>query len=64
MFSWFKQKYQNQNISITHVIKSLVYFNDAEDNPDPMMTVSYNWDEIKKYFKITVPQVVKELDLL
>lgn len=64
MFTWFKQKYRNQNISVTHVLKSLVYFDDAEDNPDPMMTIPYDWSEIRKYFTTTVPLVIQQLGLL
>lgn len=54
----FDQKFAQQNVSATHVLKSLVYFADADIDPDPHMLVKYNWDEIKRFFIDQVQKLV------
>ena len=46
MLSWFAQKYAHE--SIWHVQKSLVYFDDAECDPDPLDARGYTWSMIKE----------------
>ncbi len=41
----------------THILKSLVYFDDAEDDPDPVIYFETNWKEVKKFF-------IKEVKML
>jgi len=41
--------------------KSLVYFEDAEDDPMPRLHFEADWNEIKDYFKKKVPVATKEL---
>ena len=36
------------------VLKSLSYFDDAEKEPDPIMLIQTNWEEIKKYLTKTL----------
>lgn len=62
--TWFKHKYQEQNISVPHVLKSLVYFVDAEDNPEPNMKIDYSWNNIKSFFLVNVPLVAKQLEII
>lgn len=45
----------------THLIKSLVYFEDAEDDPEPKLFFDADWDTVKSHFKAEVPKVTKEL---
>ena len=45
----FKKKYND--FSITHYLKGLIYFTDAEKGEKVDMLVDYDWDEIKNYFK-------------
>lgn len=42
------QKYSNVNYNHTHILKSLVYFEDADKQPLPRMHTSLNWDEVKE----------------
>ncbi len=42
------QKYENREIS--HVIRSLVYFNDAETEPEIKTTKTLVWQDLKKDF--------------
>lgn len=43
----FSIKYKGVEYSKTHIMKSLVYFNDAEEDPDPDYLISTDWSEIK-----------------
>ncbi|GAV25355.1 hypothetical protein ciss_12880 [Carboxydothermus islandicus] len=43
-------KYPGEKLNYYHIVKSLCYFDDAEEELMPEMLWNYNWDEIKKYF--------------
>jgi predicted nucleotidyltransferase component of viral defense system len=60
---WFKEKFQKQNVSLAHVIKSLVYFTDADLEPMPQMHTNIQWDEIKNYYLSQLPDLVAEQGL-
>ncbi|MFA6474922.1 MAG: nucleotidyl transferase AbiEii/AbiGii toxin family protein [Patescibacteria group bacterium] len=42
-----------------HILKSLMYFVDAEEDPMPQLYFTVSWEEIKKYFKKEVPKILK-----
>lgn len=44
-----------------HIIKSLTYFADAEEDPDPKIYFKAIWKEIKNFFEKEVPVVAKKL---
>jgi len=44
-----------------HILKSIVYFNNAEGEPMPELFFDANWKEIKAYFRRETPKVAKEL---
>lgn len=44
-----------------HILKSLVYFEDAESDPMPEIYFSVTWKEIKNYFSEELPTVTKKL---
>ncbi len=44
-----------------HIVKSLVYFDDAEDDPMPEIYFSTTWKEVKAYFSKEVPLAAKRL---
>lgn len=46
----YEQKYKNLAQNRVHVEKSLVYFDDAEEEPLPEMLKPVDWEEIKKFF--------------
>ena len=48
---------QNPN----HLLKSLTYFEDAEDDPMPDLFFKTSWVEIKKYFQYEVPIIAKKV---
>jgi hypothetical protein len=37
--------------NLLHIKKSLVYFDDAEEEPLPDMHVPIQWNEVKEFFK-------------
>lgn len=43
-----KEKYSESDYSETHILKSLVYFDDAEVQPMPRMHQDISWEQIKK----------------
>lgn len=49
-FIYFEKKYGGENYNIIHILKSLVYFADAEIDPELNMISSYSWEEVKVFF--------------
>ncbi len=58
MLGFYKIKY-NTN-SIYNVIRSLVYFADAENEPMPKMYISVIWDEVKSVIKESIEKISME----
>lgn len=50
LFSNFENKFTTDQINKYHYLKSLVYFDDADIDPNPNMLVEFDWKEIKQYF--------------
>lgn len=51
MVSWFEKKYQGLQYNLAHLIKSLVYFQDAENDPMPVMLQPADWSQVKGFFQ-------------
>lgn len=47
LFKLLDQKYPKTDYSKTHILKSLVYFEDAEIQPMPRMHVGVSWSQVK-----------------
>jgi predicted nucleotidyltransferase component of viral defense system len=48
---WFQKKYVQTNYSMLHVLKSMAYFDEAEQDPMPDMLVSpLSWEDIRQFF--------------
>ncbi len=52
----FSKKYQKIKYNQLHILKSLIYFVNADNEPMPMMLQEIHWQEIKEYFRKTVKQ--------
>lgn len=50
MLDFYDQKFSDLDEKLYHLIRSLDYFIDAENDPMPNMLIDVNWDEIKKFF--------------
>ncbi|PKP54926.1 hypothetical protein CVT91_17475 [Candidatus Atribacteria bacterium HGW-Atribacteria-1] len=57
LLSLFKRKYKSVNYNLMHILKSLTYFEDAENNPMPKMIVPVSWQEIKNFFKKEIKKI-------
>lgn len=60
----FEKKFEKLNVPVWHVIKSLMYFEDAEKNDLPEMLQPVDWEEVKQYFQAQVKQLAKEWGLI
>jgi hypothetical protein len=58
-FEYFERKYGKDGFNRHHILKSLVYFEDADKDPEPDMLVDYSWAKIKRYFRGSVVQGFK-----
>ncbi|MBA4349021.1 MAG: hypothetical protein C0415_03410 [Thermodesulfovibrio sp.] len=58
------KRFGKERINPVHIGKSLVYFSDADSNPDPAYVKGkeLKWEIIKKFFKNHVKQFVFDLD--
>lgn len=45
----------------THILKSLVYFQDAEDDPEPEIYFKATWKEVKKFFSREISIIAKKI---
>jgi len=48
LFSFFEKKYSHIGYNKMHLLKSLVYFADAEDQTMPKMLRDVSWDSVKE----------------
>ncbi len=56
-----KAQYPSVAHDYHHILKSLVYFSDAEIDPNPAISFKANWREVKKFFSTIVPQITSEI---
>jgi hypothetical protein len=40
---------------MTHILKSLTYFEEAERDPSPDMLVFFSWQKVKEFFTSETP---------
>jgi len=57
---YYSKKYNIALQSDYHLLKSLLYFDDAEKNPMPKMFVPIEWDEIKEAIMINIRTYMSE----
>jgi hypothetical protein len=48
LVGFFQKKFNNIQYNMLHILKSLTFFADAEDDPMPMMLVDERWEDVKK----------------
>ncbi len=55
----------NQQYSVqqnpSHILKSLIYFNDAEDDFDLQISFKVTWKDVKKFFTKEIPLIAKKI---
>jgi predicted nucleotidyltransferase component of viral defense system len=52
-----KIQYPDTKHNYHHIIKSLSYFEEAEEDPQPQIYFAATWDQVKKHFLALVPVV-------
>lgn len=60
LLTYMRKKYSKSDYSEAHILKSLVYFTDADDQPMPRMHIKVSWNQIKE----ELVSVVKSIDLI
>jgi len=58
-FNLYERKFKKLKQNKFHLIKSLTYFRDAEEEKMPKMFVEVNWAEIKRFFEREVKKLSK-----
>lgn len=56
---FFEQKYSDIKFNKMHIFKSLIYFDDAEDEPMPIMIKEVKWEEVKNKIIEEVGKLVR-----
>ena len=54
----FQTKFAQANYSFPHILKSLTFFEEAEQDPMPDMLRPVEWAEIEKFFQNEVPKLL------
>ncbi|MDI6792855.1 MAG: nucleotidyl transferase AbiEii/AbiGii toxin family protein [bacterium] len=55
----YDKKYRNLATTAIHIIKSLIYFDDAEEQEMPHMLKELDWPEVKNFFKGEVKRITR-----
>ncbi len=50
-FQFYKEKYSGEKYNEAHILKSLYYFDDAENDPGPNLLFDVKWEHVKKFFR-------------
>jgi len=61
VFDWYQIKYPSASLYLA--LKSMIYFEDAEPNPDPISLINANWTEVKRVIKQKHMEYIKNHDL-
>jgi predicted nucleotidyltransferase component of viral defense system len=56
-FSNFEHKYRQSGFNLFHILKSLVYFEDAEPDPEPRMLREFSWESLKAFFRQQIKDI-------
>jgi hypothetical protein len=51
--------FEHTHYSLPHILRSLVYFDDAEKEPMPTMLVPVRWSDIKRFFQVQVKMIAE-----
>lgn len=54
----FEEKYKDVKYNKLHIIKSLLYFTDAEADPEPDYLAAIDWSEVKNTFEKQVKDAI------
>ncbi len=61
MLPLVEQKYEGVKYNFTHLLKSLVYFEDAEADPMPHMLKPASWPDVRRFFEQEAQSLLRRL---
>lgn len=61
LFTAFNKKYQKVEFQKLHILKSLIYFSDAEADPSPDLIKEVNWNSVKENIAKTVKKYSEKI---
>jgi len=66
LIGFFERKYTEISYNKLHILKSLVYFTDADDEPMPVMLQDTDWEKVKKNIqeKVNIWLTMTETELI
>ena len=59
--AWFHEKYRGLTVDPYHVLRSLTFFDDAESETMPHLSIAVTWDEIKAFFRAEAARLFRDL---
>ena len=61
VFDLYNQKFKVLNQNKAHILKSLIYFDDADKQQMPQMLKKVSWPKVKKFFEVETKYLFKKL---
>lgn len=58
ILDWFRRKFAATPYSRVHILKSLTYFEDAEQEPMPDLLAPLDWSAVTRFFTTAVPRLL------
>ena len=58
LLALFEKKFKGVNYQMSHILKSLVYFEEAEKQPDPEFLVDVDWNEVRSFLEGKVKELI------
>lgn len=59
LIGFFEKKYSGIQYNKLHILKSMIYFDDADQEPEPVMLKEFNWTEAKKTIEAKVKKYLQ-----
>jgi len=54
LLDWYQEKYLDNEVSF--LVRSLTYFEDAENTPEPISLTGVSWDDVKENIRLNVSE--------
>ena len=62
LFAYFEEKFEGVAYQKLHILKSLSFFDDAINEPQPDMLIDVDWEEVKASIENNVKNYIKSLN--
>lgn len=59
LFRQNKKKFKDINYDIVHICKSLIYFKEADEQPEPKMLIKISWPKVKAFWQAEVKKTIQ-----